>query len=240
SMALALMKKSENELMALNIKMSESRFLNLRLQMNPHFIFNSLSAIQHLIVTGQTTKSYKYLSTFSNFLRSLLKFAEHNFISIDDEIKMLNMYLELESLRFDQSFTFNIIVDESLTNEELLVPSLLVQPFVENAIWHGLLHKEGEKNLKIEFQNMNDEYITCTIEDNGVGRIESAEIQKNKISVTKDQSRGIHIVKERLLMLQQKAGKPANIDIVDLVDEAGDATGTKIIVTIPFYNQDES
>ncbi|MBC7885764.1 MAG: histidine kinase, partial [Saprospiraceae bacterium] len=115
SMALALMKKSENELMALNIKMAESRFLNLRLQMNPHFIFNSLSAIQHLIVSNQTTKAYKYLSTFSNFLRSLLKFAESNFISIDDEIKMLNMYLELESLRFDQSFTFNIIVDESLT-----------------------------------------------------------------------------------------------------------------------------
>ncbi|MBK9257761.1 MAG: histidine kinase [Saprospiraceae bacterium] len=240
SMALELMKKSEKELMALKVKMAESRFLNLRLQMNPHFIFNSLSAIQHLIVTGQTTKAYKYLSTFSNFLRSLLKFAECNFISIDDEIRMLGMYLELESLRFDQTFNFNIIVDESLTNEELLVPSLLVQPFVENAIWHGLLHKEGDKSLKIEFQNVDDEYINCMIEDNGVGRLKSAEIQKNKISVSKDESRGIHIVKERLFMLQQKAGKPASVQIVDLINEAGDASGTKIIVTIPFYNQNES
>jgi ligand-binding sensor domain-containing protein len=240
SMALELMKKSESDLIALRIKMSESRFLNLRLQMNPHFIFNSLSAIQHLIVTGQTTKAYKYLSTFSNFLRSLLKFADCNFIAIDDEIKMLNMYLELESLRFDQSFHFTIAVDETLTNEEIWVPSLLVQPLVENAIWHGLLHKEGEKILKIEFLNMNDEYMTCTIEDNGVGRLKSTEIQKNKIAVEKDKSRGINIVNERLSMLEQKTGKPAYMEYFDVLNEDGEVSGTKIIVTLPFYNQDES
>ena len=103
-MAIDAMKRNEKELMELNVKMAESKFLNLRLQMNPHFLFNSLSSIQHLIVSQQTTKAYKYLTIFSNFLRSLLNYAEKNFIPLDEEIKILNMYVELESLRFDGSF----------------------------------------------------------------------------------------------------------------------------------------
>ncbi len=208
--------------------------------MNPHFMFNALSSIQHLIVSQQTTKAYKYLTIFSNFLRSLLNYAEKNFIPLDEELKVLQMYVELESLRFDQSFSYEINVDENLSNDEVLVPSLMVQPFVENAIWHGLLHKEGEKKLKIEFVNHSDDHLTCTIEDNGIGRSNAAQIQQQKISSKIHESKGIGIIEERLKLLQQKTGKPAHVEIKDMFDAQQHAAGTKVIITIPYYNPEET
>jgi ligand-binding sensor domain-containing protein/putative methionine-R-sulfoxide reductase with GAF domain len=239
AIALDAMKKSKMELMELNVKMAESKFLNLRLQMNPHFLFNSLSSIQHLIVSQQTTKAYKYLTVFSNFLRSLLKHAENNFIPLDEELNILKMYIELESLRFDQSFSYELHADEGLCNEEILVPSLMVQPFAENAIWHGLLHKEGEKKLLIRFSNHNDEYLVCVVEDNGVGRRKSDEIQKGKISSMVHESRGINIIQERLALLQQKTGKPASVEMIDLYDAQQQPVGTRVKITIPYYNPEE-
>jgi ligand-binding sensor domain-containing protein/putative methionine-R-sulfoxide reductase with GAF domain len=240
AMAMDAMKKTKLEVMELNVKMAESKFMNLRLQMNPHFMFNALSSIQHLIVSQQTTKAYKYLTIFSNFLRSLLNYAEKNFIPLDEELKVLQMYVELESLRFDQSFSYEINVDENLSNDEVLVPSLMVQPFVENAIWHGLLHKEGEKKLKIEFVNHSDDHLTCTIEDNGVGRSNAAAIQQQKISSKIHESKGIGIIEERLKLLQQKTGKPAHVEIKDMFDAQQHAAGTKVIITIPYYNPEET
>ncbi|HEX5652653.1 MAG TPA: histidine kinase, partial [Chitinophagaceae bacterium] len=239
AIALDAMKKSRIELMELNMKMAESKFLNLRLQMNPHFLFNSLSSIQHLIVSQQTAKAYKYLTVFSNFLRSLLKYAEKNFIPLDEELKIVNMYVELESLRFDQSFRYSIHTDESLANDEVLVPSLMIQPFVENAIWHGLLHKEGEKTLYIEFSNNSDEFLTCVIEDNGIGREKASGIKQNNINSMVHESRGIAIIRERLELLQQKTGKPASVEIEDLQNDKGRAAGTRVIITIPYYNPEE-
>jgi LytS/YehU family sensor histidine kinase len=240
AIAVDAMKKSRMEVMELNVKIAESKFLNLRLQMNPHFLFNSLSSIQLLIVSKQTTEAYKYLTLFSNFLRSLLNYAEKNFMPLDEELKVLKMYIELEGLRFDKTFSFEIQVDESLSNDEILVPSLMVQPFVENAIWHGLLHKEGEKKLSVHFNNHEDEWLTCVIEDNGIGRVSSNSIQKNKISSIVHKSKGIAIIRERLSLLQQKTGKPAHVEITDLYNQHSEATGTKVIITIPFYNPEES
>ncbi len=239
AMAMDAMKKSQLELMELNVKMAESKFMNLRLQMNPHFLFNSLSSIQHLIVSQQATKAYKYLTVFSNFLRSLLNYADKNFIPLDAELKILQMYIELESLRFDQSFSYEIKADDSLSNDEVLVPSLMVQPFAENAIWHGLLHKEGPKKLSIRFSNNSDEYLTCVIEDNGIGRQKAESIQKGKITAMVHESKGIGIIRERLALLQQKTGKPASLEIEDIYT-GNEATGTKVIITIPYYNPEES
>jgi sensor histidine kinase YesM len=150
------------------------------------------------------------------------------------------MYLELESLRFDQSFSYEITVDDNLTNDEILLPSLMIQPFAENAIWHGLLHKEGDKKLSIRINNISEEYLTCTIEDNGIGRSKSAEIQENKIKSTIHESKGIGIIEERLSLMQQKTGKPAKVEIFDLYNNVNQATGTKVIITIPYYNPEES
>jgi putative methionine-R-sulfoxide reductase with GAF domain/streptogramin lyase len=240
AIAMGAMKQSKMELMELNIKMAESRFSNLRLQMNPHFLFNSLSSIQHLIVSQQTTKAYKYLTVFSNFLRSLLNFAEKNFIPLDEELKILKMYIELESLRFDQSFYYEIIVDESLANDEVLMPTLMIQPFAENAIWHGLLHKEGDKKLSIRFSNSSEEFLTCIIEDNGIGRVSSSAIQKNKMSSAVHESKGIGIIRERLDLMMQKTGKPALVEMIDLYNDKKEPAGTKVIISIPYYNPEES
>lgn len=238
-MALDAMRKSKLQLMELNMKMAESKFLNLRLQMNPHFLFNSLSSIQHLVVSQQTSRAYKYLTVFSNLLRSLLQYAESNFISLDKEMAMLRMYLDLETLRFDESFKYTIDVDESLTQEDVLLPSLMVQAFAENAIWHGLMHKEGDKKIHIRFNNHHDDYLTCIIEDNGIGRRAAAAIRKKNISSMVHESKGIRIIEERLSLLQQKTGKPARVEIQDKADDAGGPAGTRVVIVIPFYNKEE-
>lgn len=225
---------AREKLMQLNVKMAESKFMNLRLQMNPHFLFNSLSSIQHLIVSNQTTKAYKYLTIFSNFLRSLLNYAEKNFIPLDEEIKILNMYVELESLRFDKSFQYEITVDDNLSNDEVFVPSLIIQPFAENAIWHGLLHKEGEKKLTVRFSGDADEVLQCIIEDNGIGREKAAAIKNNNISNRVHESKGVAIVRERLSLLQQKTGKPASIEFEDI-----SPSGTRVTIFIPYYYPEE-
>jgi LytS/YehU family sensor histidine kinase len=173
-------------------------------------------------------------------LRSLLNYAEKNFIPLDEEIKILEMYMELESLRFDQSFSFEITVDESLANDEVWVPSLVAQPFAENAIWHGLLHKEGAKRLSIRFTNNSDEYLTCTIEDNGVGRKQSALTRQNRVNPIVHESKGMNIIRERLDLLQQKTGKPAKMDIEDLYDDRQRPLGTRVVITIPYYNPEET
>lgn len=235
--AVQAMRKSKEELLELNVKMAESKFMNLRLQMNPHFLFNSLSSIQHLIVSEQTNKAYRYLTVFSNFLRSLLNYADKNFLPLEDEIKTLSMYVELESLRFDNSFSWNIDTDENLLNEEVFVPALLIQPFLENAIWHGLLHKEGDKKLMVRFSMHDEEYIICTIEDNGLGREKASLIKRDSINSKLHESKGITIIKERLMLIEQQSGKKANVVFEDLFTHEI-ASGTRVTITIPNFNPD--
>jgi LytS/YehU family sensor histidine kinase len=234
AMATEAMQESERELMKLNVKMAESRFQNLRLQMNPHFLFNSLSSIQHLIVSQQTNRAYRYLTIFSNFLRTLLKYADKNFVPLDEELKILKMYIELESLRFDDSFHYRIHIDDGLENDNILLPTLMIQPFVENAIWHGLLHKEGEKQLEIHFSGEEEEILTCVISDNGIGRDAAARIKSASISANMHESRGIDIIRERLELLERKTGQPAR---VEFDDKPGG--GTRVTIHIPYYNQEE-
>ncbi|MBK7434175.1 MAG: hypothetical protein IPI66_09950 [Chitinophagaceae bacterium] len=150
------------------------------------------------------------------------------------------MYVELESLRFDQSFSYSITMDEQLSGEMVLVPSLMVQPFAENAIWHGLLHKEGDKKLSIRFSGAAEDYLTCIIEDNGVGRTKSATVQQMKLSSKVHESKGINIIRERLELLQKKTGKPAKVEITDLYNPQNEPSGTRVTITIPYYNPEMS
>ena len=236
AMAIDAMKKSEIELLELHRKMTESKFMNLRLQMNPHFLFNVLNSIQHLVVSGQSLQAYKYLNVFSNLLRSVLRHAEENFVTLEEELNMLKMYLNLESLRFKDSFQYTIYMDEKLEQEELQIPPLIVQPFAENAIWHGLLHREGDKKLNIRFDDCKDEFLCCTIEDNGIGRKQAAAIQQKQFATVNHEWKGIQIVRDRLALLQQETGKAAALDILDLYDKTGNPCGTRVTITIPYYN----
>ncbi len=235
SMAVEKMQKAVKQLEELNGKMLEAKFMNLRLQMNPHFLFNSLSSIQHLVVSKQTNEAYKYLSVFANFLRSILQFADKTFITLDDELKMLAMYINLESLGFDKTFTYDIIVDDELETEDIYIPPLIIQPLIENAIWHGLMHKEGAKYFSVRFFSNEDEDICCIVDDNGIGRQQAAAIDAGNLSHFAYQSKATALIKERLQLLQQKTGREASMITQDKM-ENGQPSGTRITMVIPSYN----
>ena len=234
TMAVERMQLAIRQVEEVNNKMMETQFINLRLQMNPHFLFNSLNSIQHLIVSQQTDEAYKYLSVFSSFLRSVLQYADKTFITLDDELKMLNMYIRLESLGFDASFRYEVKVDESLDAEDILIPPLMIQPLVENAIWHGLLHKEGAKHFLVSFINEQDDNLVCIVEDNGVGRKESGAIKQSSLNNFAYNGKATTLIKERLLLLKQKTGKEASMITEDI-----QPSGTRIKLIIPYYNNDE-
>jgi LytS/YehU family sensor histidine kinase len=236
--ALEAARKAENELLMLNGKMTESKFMNLRLQMNPHFLFNILTTIKYLIVSKQVGKATDYLDIFSGFLRALLSYAEATVVTLDEELRILNMYVELESLCLDETFTWEVNIDEAIDCEEVLVPFMLLQPFVENAINHGLIHKTGEKRFSITIRENSDDALTCIIQDNGIGRSASTAINQRKLSAALHQSKGIGIVEERLELLQQKTSKRACVTIEDLYDN-GLASGTRVSIIIPYYSTEE-
>jgi LytS/YehU family sensor histidine kinase len=207
------------------------------LQMNPHFLLNSLSSIQHLVVSQQTTDAYTYLSVFSHFLRSVLQYADRNVITLEEELKMLEMYIKLERLGSDKAFDFTIEVDESLDVEDVLILPLMIQPIIENAIWHGLMPKEGEKRLSVTFANDDDEFLVCTIDDNGIGRREATNDKKHMENFAY-QSKAMMLIEERLELLQQKTGKLASITIDDK-QLNGKPSGTLVRIMLPFYNPDD-
>ena len=204
----------------------------LRAQMNPHFIFNSLNAIQELIITENTAEGYKYLSSFSKLLRMVLNNSEKNFITLSAELEMIQLYLSLEALRFKQSFNYEIIIDEGVETEIIQVPSLLMQPYVENAVWHGLRHKKGNKNLLITIKE-NSRQLQIEIDDNGVGREKAAEIKSQKMGSEKFESKGTALAQQRIVLLNQQYPNLATTEIVDKVNEKGESKGTKIIIYLP-------
>lgn len=223
---------------ALQEQMAELKSRALRAQMNPHFIFNSLNAIQELIVTENYTGSYQYLSKFSKLLRMVLNASENNLIPLADEIDINRLYLELESLRFKHSFHYSIQVDPTIDIESIQFPSLLLQPFVENAIWHGLMHKAGEKKLGIRFAQQTKS-ISCIIEDNGVGREKSAQIKAGKIGTEHFTSKGIGLAQQRIESLKALGINTASIVTTDLYDDNGLAAGTKVEITISSHSKEE-
>jgi hypothetical protein len=216
-------------------QMAELEGKALRAQMNPHFIFNSLNAIQELIVTENYSASYDYLSKFSKLLRLVLNNSEKNFILLKDEIEMNQLYLQLESLRFKQSFHYEINIEDCIDTDSILFPSLLIQPFIENAIWHGLMHKEGEKKLLIRFSLVNNR-LYCFITDNGIGRAKSAEIKARKLGAAHFSSKGMQLAAQRIGVLQQSGHTGMGMTITDLYDDNDQPAGTRIEIVIPAIN----
>lgn len=217
------------------LRFQEDSYVNktkaLKAQINPHFIFNSLSSIQHLIATNHKESALKYLTKFSRLMRNIMENSIEATSLLSDEIKILKDYLELESLRFDNAFNFSIEIDEAIDSDAVEVPMLIIQPFVENAILHGLLNKkQGTKTLIITFR-MLENYVICEIDDNGVGRKAAAnEVNRIKKDV---KSRGMEVTENRLQLLNTKNPQEKNIEIIDKYDEQGQSLGTKVIIKIP-------
>jgi LytS/YehU family sensor histidine kinase len=195
----------------------------LRAQMNPHFIFNSLGSIQHLISTNDKKGALTYLSKFSKLLRQVLESSVNISLVLSEEIELLKIYVELEALRFDHSFSYQFEIDENLEIDAHEVPMLLVQPYIENAIIHGLMPKEGNKELKVSFTDKGDN-IECVIEDNGVGLTQTEARKSNRIS------RGMSITERRIQALKQHSAQQL-VKIENLSDE--NRSGTRVTILIP-------
>jgi ligand-binding sensor domain-containing protein len=208
-----------------NKQMAEMEMKALRSQMNPHFLFNSLNSINRYILENDTDNASEYLSMFSKLMRMILDNAQQSFLTLDQEIAMLDMYLRLEHMRFGNKFDYSLTIDKDINTMELQLPSLLLQPYVENALWHGLLHKEGKGLLRINFGHDDDE-ILITIEDNGIGRKRAAEIRKNRLD--RHLSKGLILIEERLKLLAQEKKARIRVAVHDLLDSQGDAGGTRI------------
>jgi tetratricopeptide (TPR) repeat protein len=198
-------------------------------QMNPHFVFNSLNSIQQLIMSKENEKAEFYLSKFAKLIRELLESNTKESLTIKEETDILQGYLIMESKRFGKSFNYSIQVDEKINQDSTNIPHMMVQPFVENAIWHGLLPKAGERNLTINYTYDTEKTICCTIEDDGVGR----EAANKKQSTFKKKSLALSFVKQRLELMQETLKVKCSIEIIDKKNELGEGLGTKIIIILP-------
>jgi len=206
-------------------EINEYRQLALTRQMNPHFIFNSLNSIQHYILQNDTRLSNRFLTKFSKLIRIILENSQSSLITLDKELVALNLYLELESLRFKDKMRYEIEVSPDLDLMSINIPPLLIQPFVENAIWHGIMNKDDQTAgfLKISFV-FEKESVICTITDNGVGRTKSEEINQKKNNTHK--SMGTMITQDRIELINNIYNKDFNVTYTDPVDEQGISKGT--------------
>jgi len=204
----------------------------LRSQMNPHFIFNALNSIQEYIVFNNKELASNYLVKFSRLIRIYLEHSQQNEIVLKEEVNALKIYLELEKIRFEDILDYDLYIDENLMLEQIKIPSLFIQPYVENAIKHGLLHKLDDRKLKVSFQKEKlNNYLVCTIEDNGIGRNASLEINKNK--TLQHQSFATSANEKRLELINLDRAQKIVVEIVDLYSNDNESKGTKIIIKIP-------
>ncbi len=227
-----LVLRYQKEKSEFNQRIREGQLMAMRAQMNPHFIFNCLNSIQFFITENDKRSANIYLSLFSDLMRTVLENSKHASISIEDEIASLDLYLQLESLRFSHQFTYDITIDETLDVEVDRIPPMLIQPFAENAIWHGLLPKGSPGKLSIMLERQDDT-VKCTITDNGIGRDKAREIQARKRR--RHKSAGMENTARRLSMLNQKRSRDAveaSLKVLDL-KENGKAKGTQVEVLIP-------
>ena len=198
--------------------------------MNPHFVFNSLQTVNGFIARQDLRGAMEYINQFARLMRVILENSREGQISLEREIELLELYMKIEARRFSNPFTFAITVGKEVDTYNMEIPSMLLQPFVENAIKHGLFHKKEAGHISIAFLRENGG-LKCVVEDNGVGRVKSAEL--NAQQGRDHKSRGLEIVNERLAIIS--ASHPGNYDVKtsDLLDRQHNPTGTRVEITLP-------
>ncbi len=218
--------QSKNEKRVLSLEQNM-----LRSQMNPHFLFNSLNSIKLYIINNEQKNAVHYLNKFSKFIRKILEASSVKEITLAEELETVELYMNIENIRFSNEIDFKISMDEDVNPDLIKVPSLTLQPFLENALWHGLSPKEGEKMVHLSIKRKGENHITIEVIDNGIGRT-AAQTNKEK-RVLKRKSVGIRITKERLANFAKDYQNKFDVHIVDLFDNTGNAKGTKVILDIP-------
>jgi hypothetical protein len=225
-------KNVELELEKSNIEkeLRTSQLSALKVQMNPHFIFNALNSIQEYILTNEKKLANSYLGKFSDLMRLYLDMSNKQSISLDEEIKALKLYLELEAMRFEDNFIYELSVDENLSADEVMIPPMIIQPFVENAIKHGLLHKRTDRKLNVAFNKGPKDSLICVVTDNGIGRKQSEELNAKRRKQHTSFATGA--TKKRLEILNYGLNKTIGVEYDDLSDVYGNPLGTKVTITI--------
>lgn len=222
------LRRKELEKAQINQLIAESKLTALQAQMNPHFIFNCINSIQNYILKKQEKDAYNYLSKFSHLIRMVLTQSQQKSISLSDELTMLDLYISLEQLRFNNSFEYVKIIDEGILTQSMMIPAMLIQPYVENAIWHGLMHLGEEKRGKLVIEvKVQDDSLVINIKDNGIGRALASEYRKNSLH----QSFGMNSNQQRIHVLNQTYGseKQFSVSITDLPNHQG----TEVTIYIP-------
>jgi len=234
-------RKEEARQTAINKQIAEIRMTALRGQMNPHFIFNSLNSIQHFITTRDKEEALNYLSKFSKLIRKILENSRENTVSINNELELLELYIQLEQLRFSSKFDYHIAIDEKIDLQNTEIPPLLIQPYIENAILHGLINKNNKGDLWLSLER-NNGLLICKIEDNGIGRARSQEIEQGKVS--RHRSLGIKVTEERisglfaLLDYKMEVITEDLFEIKQASEEIPQPAGTRVTISIPVKEEE--
>jgi tetratricopeptide (TPR) repeat protein len=203
----------------------------MRSQMNPHFLFNSLNSIKLYIINNEKENAVYYLNKFSKLIRTILSNSREKEITLKEELETMDLYVNIESIRFSEKINYDVKVGDDIDTEQIKIPSMILQPFIENAIWHGLSNKVGDKNLKINITRKSKDLIAFEIIDNGIGRQKAQEIKDTKVS--KQQSIGLKLTKERLQNFAKNINKEIVMDFEDMFDNNQKPLGTKAIIVIP-------
>jgi hypothetical protein len=212
-------------------KLADTEMTALRAQMNPHFIFNCLNSIKLYTLQNDADKASDYLTKFSRLIRLVLENSRSELVPLQNELEALQLYIELEAMRFKQKVQFAIHVSPGIDQRYLCIPPLLLQPYVENAIWHGLMHKPEGGTVTVEVSQPQDNLLHIEITDDGVGRERAAGLKSK--SAGKHKSFGMQVTADRIRMINQLYNIHTQTQVVDLVDSFGDACGTKVILEIP-------
>jgi len=216
--------------------LASSKLTAMKAQMNPHFLYNVLNSIQGLIYANKKEEAADYLSKFSDLMRLTLNFSDKQWHEISEEISALDLYLQLEASRFSNDISFEVRIDEATRRENPLVPSMLIQPYVENAIKHGLLHKIGPKRLTIDFSmHPAINRIIISVEDNGIGRKQSATMAEKRSKTHR--SFATQSLQSRLQVLNQMLSDPVEVEIIDKKNDYQQPTGTLVIIRLPFKHE---
>jgi sensor histidine kinase YesM len=214
----------------INKMLAEYQLMGLKAQMNPHFIFNCLNSIQKYVLEHDTKQAYTYMAKFSKLIRFVLDISDKTFVALSDELELVKIYVELEQLRFDNKFEFILTLDGNIDPDEIILPSLLIQPYLENAIWHGIMNLptniSGEVRINVSAVN---HHIEIVITDNGIGR-KKAKLLNQK----SHQSKGLSINQKRIEAINYLLKTHnATIELIDMFEDNGEPKGTKVIIKLP-------
>jgi LytS/YehU family sensor histidine kinase len=222
------MKQQLNEAVYKN-KLNDITSASLKAQMNPHFIFNCLNSIKLYTEQNDSDAASMYLGKFSKLIRNMLDNARSEKTMLVSEIETLRLYLEMETMRFKDKMTYEIILDKDLDTDFIEIPPLLIQPYVENAIWHGIMHKIGRGKVSIAIRDMDEKGLIITIEDDGIGRTKAATFKNDN---SQHRSHGIQITNDRIALFNERYKSDASVVITDIYDNESRPSGTLVTINL--------